>query len=294
MSCHPAKRGQPAATRMGLPNCVAACRAWPALWRLEATGGYELIVAASLSSAGLPLVVVNPAQVRAYAKALGQRAKTDPIDAQVIARFAEAIKPVVRPMPDQATRMLADMLARRRQIVDMIVSETLRLQRSELPRVRKSIERILVALRRELGDVDHDIDSTMRGSPIWREKEDLLASVPGVGRIVARTMVAELPELGTLGRRRWAPWLASRPSRVNPASGLARRALAAAARPFGRLSSLPLRSQSDAIRSSRPSSSACLARGKSKMAATIAVAHKLLTILNAILKTSSHGKSLDP
>jgi transposase len=168
---------------------------------LEATGGYENIVAASLSSAGLPLVVVNPAQVRAFAKALGQRAKTDPIDARVIARFAEATKPVVRPLPDQATRMLADLLGRRRQIVEMMVSESQRLRRTEMPRVRKSIERLLVALKRELADIDHDIDDTVRGSPVWREKEDLLASVPGIGPIIARTMVADLPELGTLGRR---------------------------------------------------------------------------------------------
>ena len=168
---------------------------------LEATGGYENIVAASLSSAGLPLVVVNPAQVRAFAKALGQRAKTDPIDARVIARFAEATKPVVRPLPDQATRMLADLLGRRRQIVEMMASESQRLRRTEMPRVRKSIERLLAALKRELADIDHDIDDTVRGSPVWREKEDLLASVPGIGPIIARTMVADLPELGTLGRK---------------------------------------------------------------------------------------------
>ena len=168
---------------------------------IEATGGYETIVAASLSSAGLPLVVVNPAQVRAFAKALGQRAKTDPIDARVIARFAEATKPVVRPLPDQATRLLADLLARRRQIVEIMVAESQRLGRTDVPRIRKSIERLLLALKRELAGVDHDIDTSVRGSPVWRTKEDLLASVPGVGPIIARTMVAELPELGTLGRK---------------------------------------------------------------------------------------------
>jgi transposase len=251
---------------------------------VEATGGYESIVAASLSSAGLPLVVVNPAQVRAYAKALGQRAKTDPIDARVIARFAEATKPEVRPLPDQATRMLAGMLARRRQIVDMIVSETLRLQRSELPRVRKSIERILVALRRELGDVDHDIDSTMRGSPIWREKEDLLASVPGVGRIVARTLVAELPELGTLGRKKMGALAGLAPftrksgkwvgqTRIGGGRPAVRTALFLAAQVAKRCNPV-LKAFFQRL----------LVRGKSKMAATIAVAHKLLTILNAILR----------
>jgi transposase len=251
---------------------------------LEATGGYETIVVASLSSTGLPVVVVNPAQVRAYAKALGQRAKTDPIDAHVIARFAEATKPEVRPLPDQATRLLADLLARRRQIVEMMVSENQRLQRTEVPRVRKSIERLLAALKRELGGVDHDIDDSVRGSPVWRQKEDLLASVPGVGRVIARTIIADLPELGTLGRKK-----------IGALAGLA---------PFVRQSG---QSKGQAhIGGGRPTVRTVLflgaqvakrhnpvlkafyqrlvAAGKSKMTATIAVAHKLLSILNAILR----------
>lgn len=251
---------------------------------VEATGGYETIVAASLSSAGLPLVVVNPAQVRAFAKALGQRAKTDPIDARVIARFAEATKPVVRPLPDQATRMLADLLARRRQIVEMIASESQRLRRTEVPRVRKSIERLVAAMKRELGDIDHDIDDTMRGSPVWREKEDLLASVPGIGRIIARTMVADLPELGTLGRKQISA-LAGLAPFVRQSGKWKGQAHIGGGRPTVRTA---LFIGAQVAKRHNPILKTfyerLIAAGKSKMVATIAVAHKLLTILNAILR----------
>lgn len=251
---------------------------------LEATGGYENIVAASLSSAGLPLVVVNPAQVRAFAKALGQRAKSDPIDARVIARFAEATKPVVRPLPDRATQMLAALLARRRQIVEMMASESQRLRRTDLVRVRKSIERLLAILKRELADIDHDIDDTVRGSPVWREKENLLASVPGIGRIIARTMVADLPELGTLGRKQIGA-LAGLVPYVRQSGQWKGQAHIGGGRPTVR-TALFLGAQ--VAKRHNPVLKAFyerhLAAGKSKMVATIAVAHKLLLILNAILR----------
>ena len=256
---------------------------------VEATGGYETIVAASLSSAGLPLVVVNPAQVRAFAKALGQRAKTDPIDARVIARFAEATKPVVRPLPDQATRLLADLLARRRQIVEMMASESQRLRRTDVAHVRKSIERLVVAMKRvamkrELGDVEHDIDDTMRGSPVWREKEDLLASVPGVGKVIARTMVADLPELGTVGRKQISA-LAGLAPFVRQSGKWRGQARIGGGRPTVRTA---LFMGAQTAKQHNPLLKAfyqrLIASGKSKMAATIAVAHKLLTILNAILR----------
>ena len=179
---------------------------------VEATGGYETVVAASLSAAGLPVVVVNPAQVRAFAKALGKRAKTDPIDAAVIAHFVEAAKPDIRPMPDEQTRLLADLVARRGQIVQMIVAERQRQKRLIEKRLQKSIARLLAALQKELSSLETDIDEAVRGSPAWREKEDRLASVPGVGPTIARTLIAELPELGRLDRRKiaalvgLAPW----------------------------------------------------------------------------------------
>ena len=151
-----------------------------------------------MAAAGLPVVVVNPAQVRAFAKAIGQRAKTDPIDAAVIAHFAEATKPEIRPLPDEDTRLLADLVARRRQIVEMIGAERQREKRAPRRGSRKSIARLVKALREGARPAStRDIDDAVRGSPAWREKEDLLASVPGIGPIIARTLIAELPELGT-------------------------------------------------------------------------------------------------
>ncbi len=156
----------------------------PAVVGLEATGGYETVVAASLGAAALPVVVVNPAQVRAFAQALGRRAKTDPLDASVIAHFVEATKPAVRPLLDADTQRLADLVARRGQIIDMMVAERQRQKRMTDKRLQKSIVRLLAALQKELSALETDIDDAVRGSPAWREKEDLLASVPGVGKVV--------------------------------------------------------------------------------------------------------------
>jgi transposase len=251
---------------------------------VEATGGYETIVAAALSCDGLPVVVVNPAQVRAFAKALGQRAKTDPIDAEVIARFVQATRPQIRPLPDSAARLLGDLVARRRQIVEMIASERQRLRRTELPRVRKSITRLVTALDKELASVDHDIDDSVRGSPMWRDKEDLLASVPGIGRIIARTLLAELPELGQLNRKQIAALAGLAP--FTRQSGVWKgKAQIAGGRSTVRTA---LFIGAQVAKRWNPSLKAfydhLIAAGKAKMVATIAVARKLLTILNAILR----------
>lgn len=192
----------------------------PYLVVLEASGGFETVVAASLAAAGLPVLVVNPAQVRSFAKALGQRAKTDPIDAAVIAHFAEATRIAPRPLPDEATRYLADLVARRRQIVEMIGAERQREKRAT-PRLKKSIARLVKALEKEFSSLNDDIDDAVRGTPAWAEKEDLLASVPGVGPIVARTLMPSCPNsaASTASRSRPSPGL--RRSRVNPANGKA-------------------------------------------------------------------------
>jgi len=185
----------------GLAELVERLRAVaPRLIAVEATGGYENVVAAAIGGAGLSLAVVNPAQVRHYAQALGKRAKTDPIDAEMIARFAEATRPEPRALPDEATQVLAELVTRRRQIIGMMVAERQRATR--LPkRLRRSCERVVRMLEKELAALDADIDTTVRGSPAWRATEDLLASVPGIGSITARALIAELPELGRLDRR---------------------------------------------------------------------------------------------
>ena len=250
---------------------------------LEATGGYETVAAAALGAAGLPVVVVNPAQVRALGKALGLRAKTDPIDARLIARFAAMTRPEVRPLPDEATARLADLVGRR-QIIAMIVAERQRLKRFPERRLQKSITRLLDALQRELSELDTAIDDDVRGSPAWREKEDLLASVPGVGPIIARTLIAGMPELGTLGRREvaalagLAPWVRQSGrwkgrSFIGGGRASIRAALHMGAVTAARHNPVLKRFHGRLI-----------AAGKPKMVALVAVARKLLTILNAIIR----------
>jgi transposase len=255
----------------------------PQIIAVEATGGFETVVAASLAAASLPIVVVNPAQIRAFAWAMGQRAKTDPIDAAVIAHFAEATKPEVRPLPDADTQMLADLVARRRQIIQMIVAERQREKRAAR-RMKKSILRLLKALQAELSEIDTDIDEAVRGSPAWREKEDLLSSVPGVGPTIARTLIAELPELGSLDRRQiaalagLAPWTRqSGQWRGKSFIGGGR----ASVRTVLFMGAQVARRYNPALAAFHQR---LIAAGKPKMVAIIAVARKLLTILNAILR----------
>jgi len=256
----------------------------PSLVAIEATGGFEAIAAAAMAGAGLPLAVVNPAQVRHYAQALGKRAKTDPIDAKVIARFAADVKPEPRTLPDETAQLLADLVARRRQIVEMLQAERQRQMRVTVRRLRKSIERLIKALEKELAELDHDIDTAVRSSPAWREKEDLLASVPGVGPQTARTLIAELPELGTLDRKQIASLAGLAPytrqsgtwkgkSMIGGGRKTVRTALFMAAMVAARFNPL-LKAFRDRL----------VHAGKPKMVALIAVARKLLTILNAILR----------
>ncbi len=256
-----------------------------AIVALEATGGYETVVAASLSAAGLPVVVINPAQIRAFAQALGKRAKTDPIDAAVIARFAAMTRPPVRPLPDEATQRLADLVGRRRQIIAMMVAERQRLARTTAPRLRRSMERLLAALQRELSEVETEIDQEVRGSPAWREKEDLLASVPGVGPVIARTLIAELPELGQVGRHAIAALAGLAPWTRQSGEWKGRSFIGggrASVRTVLYMGAVTAANHNPELRAFRQS---LLDRGKPKKVALIAVARKLLTILNAIARS---------
>jgi transposase len=256
----------------------------PQIVALEATGGFETIAAATLAAAGLAVVVVNPAQIRAFAKAIGQRAKTDPIDAAVIAHFAEATKPQPRPLPDEATRLLADLVARRRQIVEMIGAERQREKRVTIPHLKKGIARLIKVLEKELTQLDADIDDAVRGSPAWLAKENLLASVPGVGKVIARTLIAELPELGQLGRKQIAALAGLAP--FTRASGQWRgRSFIGGGRTAVRtvlfMGALVAKRHNPVL---KVFFDRLVAAGKPKMVALIAVARKLLTILNAILR----------
>jgi transposase len=251
---------------------------------LEASGGYERLAVASLAAAGLPVMVVNPAQVREFAGALGKRAKTDQIDAAVIARFVVGTNAAPRPLRDDETRELGELLARRRQIRQMMVAEENRARTASSRQALNSIRRLLAALRRELASLDTDLDERMRKSPVWRAREKLLTSVPGVGPIVARTLLAEMPELGTLDRREIAalggvaPWTRTSGKwrgksfigggRTNVRAVLFMAALVAIRH------NPTLKAFRDQL----------VARGKPKLVAIVATMRKLLTILNAMMR----------
>jgi transposase len=176
----------------------------PALVVLEATGGLQVKVAGALAAAGLPVAVVNPRQVRDFARATGQLAKTDRLDARVIALFAAAVRPEPRQLPDAAAELLKALVARRRELVELRVAERNRLRQSTVNWVRGDLERSIEALTKRIEAVDAEIEDHVKGSPIWQVQEDLLRSVPGVGKTLSRTLLAELPELGTLTRRKIA------------------------------------------------------------------------------------------
>lgn len=192
----------------------------PALIVLEATGGYELTVAALLASDGLPVAVVNPRQIRALARATGCLAKTDAIDARVIAFFAETIRPLAQPLPDDQARRLGELVARRRQLVEMLGAETNRRSHIRDSRVRARLDRHIAWLQQELRDLETELHDTIRSSPVWRETDDLLRSVPGIGPATSAVLIAELPELGHLDRRQIAALAGLAP--INRDSGLFR------------------------------------------------------------------------
>ena len=159
---------------------------------LEATGGYELYSTVELASAGLPVVVVNPRQVKHFAQAIGQLAKTDKIDAGTIALFAEVIKPEIRPLPDSKTQELHQLITRRRQLIKMITAEKNHFG-TTLGRVRKNIEKTIKYLEKQLLEIENDLNDFIRNTPVWKEKEKLLKSVPGIGNVTSFTLLAELP-----------------------------------------------------------------------------------------------------
>lgn len=201
-----------------LTERVTALR--PTLVALEATGGYEVTVAAALASAQLPVAVINPRQIRDFARATGQLAKTDALDARVIAAFAEAIRPAAQALPDEQARTLGELVTRRRQLVDMYGAE---LNRRRLVRDRQVQQQLAAHLRwleQALVDLERDLQQTIRATPVWREAEDLLRSVPGIGPVTAFTLLADLPELGRLPRRQIAALVGVAP--VNRDSGTRR------------------------------------------------------------------------
>jgi transposase len=254
---------------------------------LEATGGFETTVAAAIAAAEIPLAVVNPRQIRDFARAIGRLAKTDALDAEVIARFAETVRPEARPVPSAEAQALGELVVRRRQIIEMIGAETNRRHQLTQPRLIRGLERHLKTLQKELSELEQDIDDQIRGSPVWREKEDLLRSLPGIGPITARTLIAELPELGLLTRRKIAALVGVAP--INRDSGTMRgkrhvaggRATVRAALYMAALTATrcnpPIKALYARLR----------AAGKPPKVALIAAARKLLTIINAMLRENA-------
>jgi transposase len=263
----------------------------PALVVLEATGGFEVTVAGVLAAAGLPLVVVNPRQIRDFARATGRLAKTDRLDAEAIARFAEAVRPAPRPVPDAAAQALGELVARRRQLVEMITSEGQRRRQARNPRLARRLEAHLTWLQKELATLEADLDHTVRGTPAWRAAEDLLASVPGIGKTSARTLIAELPELGRLDRRKIAALVGVAP--INRDSGAFRgRRMVMGGRASVRTA---LYMPTLAAIRHNPLLQAfyqrLIKRGRPPKVAITACMRKLLVILNAILRDQTSWQS---
>ena len=258
----------------------------PQLIVLEATGGLEAPVVAELAEAGLPLVVANPRQVRHFARALGRLAKTDALDAAVLALFAERVRPAPRPLPDADARHLGALLARRRQLLEMLVAEQHRLARAESA-VMRDVKVHIAWLRKRLAGLDDDLARLIKASPVWRAKDDLLQSVPAVGPVLALTLIAELPELGTLNRKQIAALVGVAP--LNRDSGLWRgKRLVWGGRASVRttlyLAAMCATRFNPTIRTFYQR---LLAAGKPKKVAQIACARKLLTILNAMARSGT-------
>jgi len=255
----------------------------PELIVLEATGGREAPAVAALAAAGLPVVVVNPRQVRDFARAVGQLAKTDVLDAQVLAHFAQVIHPTPRPLPDVQAQELVALLARRRQLIQMQTAERQRLD-TALPRVKRQIERHLAWLEAELTDLDRTLHDQVQASPLWREQENLLRSVPGIGPTTALTLLAELPELGRLDRKAIAALVGVAPLSCESGTWRGRRIVWGGR---ARVRSALYMATLTASRHNRIIAAfytRLCAAGKPKKVALTACMHKLLTILNAIMR----------
>ena len=263
----------------------------PYLVVLEATGGFEQTLAAALVSEAMPLAVVNPRQIRDFARATGQLAKTDALDAKAIARFAEAIKPEPRPVPDEQARALGELVARRRQVIEMMIAERNRRRQLSSRRLIKSVDRLLAVLQQELSELEQEVGEGIRGTPAWRERDELLRSVPGIGNVVARTLIADLPELGRLGRKQIAALVGIAP--LNRDSGR----MHGKRTTWGGRAKVRSALYMAALVASRrnPVLKAFYQRlisfGKPKKLALIAVMRKLLTILNAMVRDNKRWQN---
>jgi transposase len=277
----------------GIAATVARLRMMaPVLIVAEATGGYERALVAALAAAGLPLVVANPRQVRNFAKATGQLAKTDHLDAAVLALFAECVRPTPRPLPEPVLQHLAALMTRRRQLLDMLTAERNRLEHAAAP-VRRSLTDHIHWLERRVAEVDRDLDQTIESSPVWRAKENLLRTVPGVGPVVSRTLLADVPELGCLNRKEIAALIGVAPLARDSGTLRGKRLVWGGRAPVRAalyMGALVATRRNVVIRAFYRR---LIAAGKPKKVALTACMRKLLTILNAIMRTNTTWRQLD-
>lgn len=263
----------------------------PALVVLEATGGYEAPVAAAIATEGIPVAIVNPRQVRDFARATGRLAKTDTLDAAVIAHFGEAVRPEPRPMPDDEARDLNALVVRRRQLVEMRTAEQNRLRTCTSRAAKKDIQKHIAWLQKRIKEHDDDIGRSVRRSSLWREKDELLRSVPGVGPVLSATLLTSLPELGTLDRRKLAALVGIAPFNRDSGKMKGKRAIWG-----GRADVRAVLFMAAGIAARyNPAIKAVYARlvaaGKAKKVALVACMRKLLTIANAILRDKAPWKA---
>ena len=259
----------------------------PELVVLEATGGYELLAVAALAAATLPLAVVNPRQVRDFAKATGQLAKTDRIDARLLALFGERVRPPVRPLP-------GSVLTRRRQLLEMRTAESNRLAQLFGPgqrAVKHSLKKHIAYLDRELAMTNTELGRMIRESPVWRERDELLRSVPGIGPVVARTLLGELPELGQLNRRAIAKLVGVAPLSRDSGSWRGHRTIHSGRAPVRAVVYMAALVGTRCNPVLKAFYHRLLAAGKPKKVALIACMRKLLTILNEMLRTSQRWQT---
>ena len=253
---------------------------------LEATGGLERALVAALGAAELPVSVVNPRQVRDFARATGRLAKTDVIDAGLLARFGEALKPEVRPLPDAQTQALRGMVARRRQVVEMLTAERNRVPQAT-PWVRRQLQRHIAGLRRQLAALDREVATLIQASPVWRARDNLLRSVPGIGTVTASLLVAALPELGRLNRKQIAALVGVAPHNRDSGSYRGKRSVWGGRAPVRAslyMAALVATRFNPVIKTFY---ARLCAAGKPKKVALTACMRKLLTILNRMLHTQS-------
>ena len=270
------------------------CALAPTLIVVAATGGYETPLVAALAAASLPVVVANPRQVRDFAKATGQLAKTDRLDAQLLALFAERVHPTPRPLSDAALRHLEALMTRRRQLLDMVTAEGNRLEHAGTP-IRRSITDHIRWLKRRVAAVDRDLDDTIQKSPVWRAKENLLRTVPGIGPVVSRTLLADLPELGRLNRKQIAALVGVAPLARDSGTLRGKRTVwggRAPVRAVLYMGALVATRRNPVLRAFYRR---LVKAGKPKKVALIACMRKLLTILNAMVRSNTAwGKISQP